>query len=53
MLFDQLRDDALVLMDDGARAEEKEIAARWNREYACFDTTYIANESGLIRLRRR
>ena len=53
ILFDRLSSDALVLMDDGCRPEEREIAARWNQQYGCFDTTYVETERGLIRLKRR
>jgi len=53
ILFDSLGDKALILMDDGARPDEKEIVARWTQEYGCFDATYIESEKGSIRLRRR
>ena len=53
ILFDSLGEKALILMDDGARPDEKEILARWTREYGCFDATYIECEKGSIRLQRR
>ena len=53
ILFDLLDEEALILIDDGSRPGEKEIAARWSREYGCFDAKCVASEKGLIRLKRR
>jgi predicted O-methyltransferase YrrM len=52
MMFDLLSDGAIVLMDDGARPDEQEIAARWSQEFGCFETRYFAGNKGLIRLTR-
>ncbi len=51
-LIDRLADDAIVIMDDGIRQEEKDICKRWIEEYPEFDSEYIETEKGAFILRR-
>jgi hypothetical protein len=53
LLRELLDEDVVILMDDGARPDEREIADRWIRECGDLKARYIALEKGLIRLERR
>lgn len=46
VLFDRLAPGAAIILDDGARPDEREIVARWQREFAGFDTEYLPLEKG-------
>lgn len=52
VLFDRLAEDAVVIMDDGIRQDEKEICKRWLEEYPEFISEYIETEKGAFILRR-
>jgi predicted O-methyltransferase YrrM len=51
--LDYLAEDAIVIMDDGIRNEEKEICQRWIEEYPEFESEYIETEKGTFILRRK
>ncbi|WP_345976586.1 class I SAM-dependent methyltransferase [Sulfurimonas sp. HSL3-7] len=52
-LIDRLADDAIVIMDDGIRQEEREICRRWLEEYPEFESEYVETEKGAFILRRQ
>lgn len=54
LLFQRLSDDAVILLDDADRRDEKEIVKRWLREFDGFCLEKIATEKGaaILRLRR-
>lgn len=52
-LMDCLANDAIVIMDDGIRQEEKDICKRWIEEYPEFESEYIETEKGTFILRRK
>jgi len=52
-LIDRLTDDAIVIMDDGIRQEEKEICRRWVEEFPEFESEYVETEKGAFILRRK
>ena len=53
LLWALLEEDAVILMDDAARADEQEIAERWTKEFGGLEARYFATERGLVRLERR
>ena len=52
VFFDRLSDRAVVLLDDAARDDEKEIVQRWLKEYPFFEAEYVDTEKGATILRR-
>lgn len=52
-LIDHLADDAIVIMDDGIRQEEREICRRWLEEFPEFESEYVETEKGAFILRRK
>jgi hypothetical protein len=52
LLHARLSDRATVVLDDGNRADEREIAARWAREYPDLTAEYLKLEKGAFLLRR-
>ncbi len=51
LLFQFLSEQAVVIIDDGARADEQEIVSRWQQEFG-LEVDRIANEKGAFVLRR-
>ncbi|HEY9627604.1 MAG TPA: class I SAM-dependent methyltransferase [Coleofasciculaceae cyanobacterium] len=52
-LFDALSADAVVVLDDGDRADEQAIVARWQQEFPGIQVQRIANEKGAFVLHVR
>jgi predicted O-methyltransferase YrrM len=46
LLVGKLSSNAVVMLDDGIRSQEKEIARRWVAEFPQFKSEYIATDSG-------
>ena len=53
MLFDALSKDAIVVLDDGNRADEQAIVTRWQQDFPGIQVQRIANEKGAFVLRVR
>ena len=51
-LIDYLANDAIVIMDDGIRQDEKDICAHWVEEYPEFKSEYIETEKGVFILKK-
>ena len=52
VLYDHLSPGATIILDDGARAEEREIASRWQQEFG-LSAEYLETENGAYLLRKR
>lgn len=52
MLFDRLADDALVVLDDARRADERAIGERWAAEFDGFALEWLPHDHGTLLLRR-
>ena len=52
LLYDYLADDAIIILDDAARPDEKAIVKRWVQEYPDLQATFIPSEKGIALLRR-
>lgn len=52
LLFDRLRDGATIILDDGARPDERQIAERWAGEFD-VDCHYVPLEKGAFVFRKR
>jgi len=52
-LYNRLNRDAVVLMDDGARPDEKKIVEIWEKEFPELDSQYMPLEKGLYILHRK
>jgi len=46
IVHDYLADDAVVIVDDGDREDEKEMVGRWLREFPGFQATYWGSAKG-------
>ena len=53
MLFDALSADAVIVLDDGDRADEQAIVARWQQDFPGIQIERIANEKGAFVLHVR
>lgn len=53
VLFSRLAPDAVVLLDDAARADEQSIIAEWLRDFPCFEQTILPHVKGTVILKRR
>ena len=53
MVWDRLTDDALIVLDDTVREDERSIAARWAEEHPELDLMMINLEKGAALLQRR
>ncbi len=53
VLFDRLAPGASIILDDGARPDEREIVARWQSEYPGFDGRELPLEKGAWVLTRQ
>lgn len=52
LLIDRLAADAVILVDDANRADEREMVARWCREFPGFRVTHIATGEGTVLMQR-
>jgi predicted O-methyltransferase YrrM len=52
VLFDCLSDNAIIVMDDGARGDEKKTVEVWLREFPCFVCEYVPLEKGAFIIRK-
>ena len=52
LLHTYFSDEAVILLDDAARADEQSIIAMWTREFPDFEYEYIPAEKGAAILRR-
>ncbi len=41
VLFKYLSDNAVIILDDGNRPDEKEIVKLWKKEYDCFEGRHL------------
>ncbi|MEW6647026.1 MAG: class I SAM-dependent methyltransferase [Pseudomonadota bacterium] len=46
LLFEQMKDECTVFMDDAARPDEQELVAMWQAQYRNTTHTYLALERG-------
>lgn len=53
ILFHLLSDDAIVLLDDAFRADEREIIKLWQKEFSGFSLEEVDAEKGAAILRRQ
>ena len=52
LLYSRLAPDAVVIVDDGGRPDEREIVSRWQNEFSDFSVEYLGLEKGAFILRR-
>ena len=52
LLYGSLKQNCIVLLDDAAREDEKEIIKLWLQEYPEFKSRYVDNERGCAILTR-
>ena len=52
VLLDRLSPDAVIVMDDYRRRDEREIVSRWLEAFRDFSAREVATEKGAIVLRR-
>ncbi len=52
ILFNQLSDDAIIVLDDALREDEKQVVELWLKEFNCFQFESIDSEKGTIILHR-
>lgn len=52
VLFDRLGGSAAVILDDGARPDEREVVDRWQREFPAFEAVELPVEKGAWLLTR-
>jgi glycosyltransferase involved in cell wall biosynthesis/predicted O-methyltransferase YrrM len=48
-----LSEEAVVILDDGRREDERQVAQRWKLEYADMDVAFVDNTRGCFVFRRR
>jgi predicted O-methyltransferase YrrM len=53
LLFDSLSDDAIIILDDADRKDEKEIVELWLKQFNCFEVERIDTEKGTVILHRK
>ncbi len=53
VLFHRLSEEAIILVDDGRRADVKRMVELWRREFSEFEYELVDSEQGIIILRRR
>ncbi|MFC2132090.1 class I SAM-dependent methyltransferase [Bacteroidota bacterium] len=51
--FDYLSDEAIIILDDAARPDEREIIDLWLEKYPCFDYEYHDLDRGAVLLKRK
>jgi predicted O-methyltransferase YrrM len=53
LLHDRLGGEAVILLDDGGRADEQEVVARWEKEFGDIGSEYLQLEKGAFIIRRQ
>jgi hypothetical protein len=53
LLWNRLSVNCVVIMDDGARADEQEIIRRWLKEFPELEARYVATQKGTWILRKK
>jgi predicted O-methyltransferase YrrM len=53
LLFDKLSKDAIVLVDDANRPDEKSMVQQWLAEFDCFEAEFLDLGQGAYILRRK
>ena len=52
LLLDKLSKNAIILLDDANRSNEKATIENWKKQYDCFEFYYIDNEKGLCLIKK-
>lgn len=53
LLLERLSEDAIIILDDAGRDDEREIVRRWLTEFPDFEERFIDTEKGTVILNRR
>jgi predicted O-methyltransferase YrrM len=53
LLFDSLSDEAIIILDDADRKDEKNIVELWLKQFNCFEVEKIDTEKGTVILHRK
>lgn len=53
LLFESLSDDAIILIDDADRNDEKQMIELWLEQFHCFEVERIDSEKGTVILHRK
>jgi predicted O-methyltransferase YrrM len=53
LLFDSLSDEAIIILDDADRQDEKNIVDLWLKQFNCFEVERIDTEKGTVILHRK
>lgn len=53
LLFESLSDDAIIILDDADRQDEKKIVELWLKQFNCFEVERIDTEKGTVILHRK
>ena len=53
LLFDSLSDDAIIILDDADRKDEKDIVELWLKQFNCFEVERIDTEKGTVILHKK
>ena len=51
-LLDKLSENAIILLDDANRSNERETKKIVEKQYNCFEFRYIENEKGLCLIKK-
>jgi len=51
LLFEHLLDKSTIILDDGARTDEKEIVELWKKEFECLSYEFLDFEKGAFLLK--
>jgi hypothetical protein len=46
LLYGHLNDRSTIIVDDGRREDEREIVARWEKEFTHISATFLGLEKG-------
>ena len=52
LLLDKLSKNAVIILDDANRSNEKATIENWKKQYDCFEFYYIDNEKGLCLIKK-
>ena len=52
LLFDHLRDESIIILDDGARKDEIEIVEIWKSEFDCISYDFLEFEKGAFLVKK-
>jgi predicted O-methyltransferase YrrM len=50
VLYEYLRDDALIMVDDADRQDEREMIDRWRQEFRCLKIDYLTSVKGIAEI---